>query len=75
MQYSSISSDKDETLLIHEAEIALGLEESKSKYRKITQACIAQFVRDFQAGEIKINSFEDFERIVKLDLDLQRDEF
>lgn len=50
------------------------IEESKSKYRKIVQAGIAAWVRDFQAGRIKIETVDDLRKLIEMDLDLQREE-
>ena len=48
--------------------------ESKNKYRKIVQAGIASWVRDFQAGKIKIETVDDLRKLIDMDLELQRDE-
>lgn len=50
------------------------IEESKKKYRKIVQAGIAVWVRDFQAGIIKIDTVDDLRKLIDMDLELQREE-
>lgn len=64
----------DETLLQHELEVAEGILESKEQYRKIVKAAIAQWVRDLQAGHIKMQTVQDLERLIELDIKLQQDE-
>ncbi|WP_308722485.1 hypothetical protein [Paenibacillus polysaccharolyticus] len=65
----------DEILLQHELEVAEGILESKEQYRKIVKAAIAQWVRDLQAGHIKIQTVQDLERLIELDIKLQQDDF
>ncbi len=57
----------------HELEVLQGIAESKTKYRKVTQAAIAQWVKDFQAGTIKIETVDDLKKLIELDIDLQKD--
>lgn len=64
----------DEILLQHELEVAEGILESKEQYRKIVKAAIAQWVRDLQAGHIKMQTVADLERLIELDIKLQQDE-
>ena len=40
----------------------------KTKFRRIIQDCIAQFVKNFNENGVNINSVSDFEKLVKLDL-------
>ncbi|MFF0831008.1 hypothetical protein ACFYU8_29635 [Brevibacillus sp. NPDC003359] len=46
--------------------------ESNGKYRKIVQAAIAQWVKDYQNGKIQINTVNDLRTLVQLDTDLQK---
>ncbi|MEC0237171.1 hypothetical protein P4H71_22875 [Paenibacillus kribbensis] len=48
---------------------------SKSQYRKIVKAGIAQWVKDLQAGNIKMQTVQDLNRLIELDIKLQRDDF
>jgi hypothetical protein len=64
----------DEILLQHELEVAEGILESKEQYRKIVKAAIAQWVRDLQAGHIKMQTVQDLERLIELDIKLQQDD-
>lgn len=48
------------------------IQESKAKYQKVVQAAIGQWVRDFQRGEIKVNSVEDLRTLIELDIRLHR---
>jgi len=66
--------DKKSLLLKHQAAICEGVQDSKSKYRKIVQAGIARWVSDFQKGAIQINSVDDLKKLIELDIELQRDE-
>lgn len=50
------------------------IEDSKVKYRKIVQAGIAAWVRDFQSGKIKIETVDDLRKLIEMDLELQREE-
>ncbi|HBU81747.1 MAG TPA: hypothetical protein DEF35_08920 [Paenibacillus sp.] len=63
----------DEILLQHELEVAEGILESKEQYRKIVKASIAQWVKDLQAGNIKMQTVQDLERLIELDIKLQMD--
>jgi hypothetical protein len=60
--------------LQHEIEVIEGILESKAQYRKIVKAGIAQWVKDLQAGNIKMQTVQDLERLVELDIKLQKDE-
>lgn len=42
----------EDLLLQHEVEVIEGILESKTKYRKVVQAAIAKWVKDFQSGHI-----------------------
>ncbi|WP_063564839.1 hypothetical protein [Paenibacillus sp. O199] len=63
-----------EILLQHELEVAEGILESKEQYRKIVKASIAQWVKDLQAGNIKMQTVQDLERLIELDIKLQQDD-
>ncbi|MDQ0658773.1 hypothetical protein QVE09_09540 [Paenibacillus sp. ClWae2A] len=65
---------QDEVLLQHELEVAEGILESKEQYRKIVKASIAQWVKDLQAGNIKMQTVQDLERLIELDIKLQQDD-
>ncbi|MBU5356130.1 hypothetical protein KQI74_28160 [Paenibacillus barcinonensis] len=65
---------QDEILLQHELEVMEGILESKEQYRKIVKAAIAQWVRDLQAGHIKMQTVADLERLIELDIKLQQDD-
>ncbi|WP_025727725.1 hypothetical protein [Heyndrickxia ginsengihumi] len=71
---SVLSDEKDDLLILHELEILENINQSKDKYRKIIQAGIAQWVRDFQSGHIKVNTVDDLKKLIELDIDLQKDE-
>ncbi len=65
----------DEQLLLqHEVEVISGILESKAKYRKIVQAGIARWVKDFQNGLIQIDTVDDLKKLIEIDLELQKDE-
>lgn len=64
----------DELLQQHEAEVMLGIIESREQYRRIIKAAIARWVKDFQNGQIDIRSVEDLKKLIELDIDLQKDE-
>lgn len=64
--------EKKEMLMILQAEQAEGIDKSKENYRKIAQACISQWVRDFKAGSIKLSTVEDLKKLIELDIDLQK---
>lgn len=64
--------EKMEMLMTIQAEQAEGIDKSKENYRKIAQACITQWVRDFKEGNIKLSSVEDLKKLIELDIDLQK---
>lgn len=64
----------DELVQQHEAEVMLGIIESKEQYRRIIKAAIARWVKDFQAGRIEIQTVDDLRKLVELDIELQKDE-
>lgn len=67
--------DKENLLLQYEVAQVEAIDESKEKYRKIVNAGITRWVRDFQGGHIKIDSVDDLKKLIELDLELQRDDF
>ncbi|URJ46663.1 hypothetical protein MF628_001223 [Paenibacillus polymyxa] len=62
------------TALQREIEIIEGILESKAQYRKIVKAGIAQWVKDLQAGNIKMQTVQDLDRLIELGIKLQKDE-
>lgn len=68
------SMGDNEKLLEHEVEVITSILQSKAKYRQIIQAGIAQWVKDFQSGRIKIETVDDLRKLVELDIKLQKDE-
>lgn len=66
--------EKEELLLLHSAELLENISQSKEKYRKIIQAGISQWVKDFQSCHIKVNTVEDLKKLIELDIQLQKDE-
>lgn len=67
-------SDKKDLLLQHEIGVIEGILESKAKYRKIIQAGIARWVKDFQEGRIEIRTVDDLKKLIEIDIELQKDE-
>ena len=61
-----------ELLLKYEADEGADISESVSKYRKLTQAAIGQWVKDFQEGNIQIRTVDDLEKLIRLDIFLQQ---
>jgi len=62
---------------IQDEEIIKALAEifsSKDKYRKIIQAGIGQWVKDFQAGRIKIETVDDLKKLIEIDIQLSKEE-
>ncbi|MEK5068092.1 hypothetical protein MKZ11_05825 [Sporosarcina sp. FSL K6-1508] len=70
-------SDEELDFLIMEREIELAsnLIDSKEKYRKIINAGIARWVKDFQNGQIKIETVDDLKKLIEIDLELQKDDY
>ncbi len=69
----SLSDEEEmEMMMTIQAEQAEGIDKSKENYRKIAQACISQWVRDFKEGNIKLSSVEDLKKLIELDIDLQK---
>ena len=65
--------EKGGALQESETEIIEGILESKDRYRKVVQAGIAKWIKDFQAGRIKINTVDDLKKLVELDILLQKE--
>ncbi len=61
-------------VLEHQLGIARNIAESKAKYRKIAQAAIMRWVKDFQDGKIEIKSVDDLKKLIEMDIELQRTE-
>ncbi|NOU95605.1 hypothetical protein GC093_20570 [Paenibacillus sp. LMG 31456] len=74
MSNENTNSNNDDLLLQHEIEVIQGILESKSKYRKIVQAGIARWVKDFQDGRIEIKTVEDLKKLIEIDIELQKEE-
>ncbi|RWZ59880.1 hypothetical protein EQV77_00860 [Halobacillus fulvus] len=66
--------EKDQLRIQYELDQIENIEESREKYRKIVNAGITRWVRDFQGGHIKIDSVEDLKKLIELDLALQKDD-
>ncbi|GGB41639.1 hypothetical protein GCM10011409_18950 [Lentibacillus populi] len=64
----------NDLLLEHEAQMVSGILDSKERYRKIIKAGIAQWVKDFQNGKIKITTVDDLKKLIEVDLELQKDD-
>ncbi len=57
----------------HIIEAAEAHSEALAQYQKIIRAGIAQWVKDLQAGKIKMNTVQDLERLIELDIKLRND--
>lgn len=44
--------------------------DSKERYRKIVQAGIAKWVKDFQEGNIQIRTVDDLRKLIEMDHEL-----
>lgn len=75
MVKKTIISDMDTDTLLHNADVLQDIRESKTNYRKIIRALIGKGVQAMKDGKIEVNSVEELERLMKLDLELQKDEF
>ncbi|PRS67563.1 hypothetical protein [Bacillus sp. NMTD17] len=71
---SRYDEEREEMLLLLQAEQAEDIEGATANLRKITQAAIAQWVRDFKAGNIKLSTVEDLKKLIELDIELQKGE-
>ena len=68
------NADHSKLIFEHELKIVEGILESKAKYRKIVQAGIARWVKDFQEGRVEINTVDDLKKLIEIDLKLQKDD-
>ncbi|MGW8822237.1 hypothetical protein ACWGNU_08940 [Paenibacillus lautus] len=66
--------ENKDLLMQHELAVMEGILESKEQYRKIVKAAIAQWVKDLQAGHIMMKTVADLERLIELDIKLQRND-
>lgn len=66
---------ENDILIQHEIAVMEGIMESKEQYRKIIKAGIAQWVKDFQAGNIEIKTVEDLRKLIEIDIELQKDDY
>ncbi|MBC9783535.1 hypothetical protein H1S01_03285 [Heliobacterium chlorum] len=67
-----MTNKKELSISQEQEEIEKGIKESRTKYRKVIQAGIGQWIKDFQAGDIKIQSVDDLQKLIRLDIELQR---
>ena len=75
MKKKIVYEDNDYERLLHNAKILENVQESKDNYRKIVRAFLAKAVQDLKNGKIIISSIADIERLIKLDLELQKDDY
>jgi hypothetical protein len=68
------NKNNEELLLQHEIEVIQGILDSKAKYRKIVQAGIAHWVKEFQEKRIEIKTIDDLQKLIEMDMELQREE-
>ncbi|MDG5470524.1 hypothetical protein P6709_02110 [Jeotgalibacillus sp. ET6] len=73
MKKENICSPDNESLQ-HEIDSVLNVLQSKERYRKIINAGIARWVKDFQDGRIEIKTVEDLKKLIEIDLALQKEE-
>lgn len=71
----NVPKEEESALLIHEITKYEEYENSVDRYRRIAQAGIAQWVKDFKDEKIKLDSVDDLERLIKIDLQLQKGEY
>jgi len=65
----------DPKILLYELEKQEAYEDSVEKYRKIAQAGIAQWIKDFKDQKIKFDSVDDLEKLIRIDLNLQKGKY
>ncbi|MTV47749.1 hypothetical protein GJ688_01970 [Heliobacillus mobilis] len=70
----SNNSEQTDLLLQHGVEVMEGIADSKARYRKIVQAGISRWVKDFQSGLIEVRTVDDLKKLIELDLELQKDD-
>ncbi|MBD3861311.1 hypothetical protein IEE86_16425 [Bacillus sp. 28A-2] len=71
---SRYDEEREEILLLLQAEQAEDIEKATANLRKITQAAIAQWVRDFKAGNIKLSTVEDLKKLIELEMYLLKND-
>ncbi|MHC8523967.1 hypothetical protein [Rossellomorea marisflavi] len=54
--------------------IVKDMQESNLKYRKIIQAGVHKWVKDYQDGKIKIDTVGDLKKLIDLDIYLQKED-
>jgi DNA gyrase/topoisomerase IV subunit A len=69
------NKNNEELLLQHEIEVIQGILDSREKYRKIVQAGIAHWVKEFQEKRIEIKTIDDLRKLIEMDIELQKDDF
>jgi len=74
MKNKNICSHND-LLLDHELGVASSIYETKERYRKVVQAGIAHWIKDFQQGRIEIKTVDDLKKLIEIDLELQKDDY
>lgn len=72
MKNENKSSSNEDHVFEYQLNIAKSISESKARYRKIVQAAIARWVKDFQEGRIEIKTVDDLKKLVEIDIELQR---
>jgi len=65
-----LNRDEGSQKTLHAVE---NIRDSSGKYRKIVQAGIAMWVKEFQAGNIVMKTVDDLDKLIRMDLRLQRD--
>ncbi|MCM1567083.1 MAG: hypothetical protein NC238_14330 [Dehalobacter sp.] len=61
--------------LVDPKQIIVNIQESNSKYRKVVQAGIARWIKDFQEGRIKFKTVDDLKKLIEMDIVLQKNEY
>lgn len=51
------------------------IQDVNSKYRKIIQAGIARWIKDFQEGRIKFKTVDDLKKLIEMDIVLQKNDY
>lgn len=46
-------------------------DDSLNKYHKITQAGLAEWLKNFQEGKVKLDKVDDLEKLIQIDIMLQ----
>ena len=67
---SKQNEEADDSYKQREEEIIQAIFDSKNKYRKIVQAGIVKWVKDFQEGQIEIKSVDDLKKLIDIDHEL-----